>query len=126
MVRQLESRVLPVGGVIWSPNEATRCELVVPRMRIARRLRSSTRGYLWAYLAGQFGGGSWAITLDDGTTTLLTYNDLRGVLGAEWAATNRLSGVAEIGYVFARDIAAFDTSQFTPTDAFMLRVGTTF
>ncbi len=126
VVRQLESRVLPVGGLIWSPNEATRVELVVPRIRLARRVRSSAGGDLWAYAAGQFGGGSWAITLDDGTTTLLTYNDLRVVLGAEWVATNRLSGVAEIGYVFSRDIAAFDTSQFTPTDAFLLRVGATF
>jgi len=126
VVRQLESRILPVGGLIWTANDDTRLELVIPRMRVARRLRLGGRDDLWVYLAGQFGGGSWSVTLPDESTTLLTYNDLRVVLGMEWSATDRLSGVAEIGYVFARDISAFGSSQFTPTDTFMLRLGMTF
>lgn len=126
VVRQLESRILPVGGLIWTPDDATRVELLVPRMRVARRLRSGRRDDLWVYVAGQFGGGSWGITLADGSTTLLTYNDLRVVVGAEWLTTDRLSGVAEIGYVFARDISAFGASQFTPTDTLLLRLGVTF
>jgi hypothetical protein len=126
VVRQLESRVLPVGGLIWTPNDATRFELVVPRMRVARRVSESMKGSLWTYVAGQFGGGSWAITFDDGSTTLLTYNDLRIMWGVEWLTASRLSGVAEIGYVFSRDITAFDASQFTPTNSLLLRLGCTF
>lgn len=126
VVRQLESRILPVGGLIWTPNDATRCELVVPRMRVARRIRESTKGSLWTYVAGQFGGGSWAITLDDGSTTLLTYNDLRVMWGVEWLTAGRLSGVAEVGYVFSRDITAFDASQFNPSNSVLFRLGCTF
>jgi hypothetical protein len=126
VVRQLESSVLPVGGVIWSPDEATRVELLVPRVRLARRIRSGRRGDLWTYVSGQFGGGSWAITLADETTTLVTYSDLRAAWGLEWVGTGRFSAVAEIGYVFYRDIRAFDVSQFSPDDAVMLRVGGNF
>ncbi len=126
VVRQLESRILPVGGLVWTPNDQTRLELVVPRMRVARQLGGAVCDDLWVYLAGQFGGGSWAITLDDGSSTLLTYSDLRVSVGAEWYTTTRLSGVAEVGYVFARDISAFDVSQFTPDDTWMIRLGITF
>ncbi len=126
VVRQLESRILPVGGLVWTPNDQTRLELVVPRMRVARQLGGAVCDDLWVYLAGQFGGGSWAITLDDGSSTLLTYSDLRVSVGAEWYTTTRLSGVAEVGYVFARDISAFDASQFTPDDTWMIRLGITF
>jgi hypothetical protein len=126
VVRQRESRILPIGGVIWNPDDATRLELVVPRLRAARRIRSLGDGNLWTYVAGQFGGGSWGITFEDGSTTRLVYNDLRVMLGCEWVRSNRLSLVAELGYVFARDISAFGSSQFTPTDTLMLRLGGTF
>jgi hypothetical protein len=38
VVRQLDMRVLPVGGLVWTPNEANRLELLVPRSRLARRV----------------------------------------------------------------------------------------
>ena len=30
VVRQLDMRVMPVGGLVWTPNDATRLELLVP------------------------------------------------------------------------------------------------
>ncbi len=127
VVRQLDMRVLPVGGLIWTPNEDHRLELLVPRSRYVRKVRSFARGGgAWAYTALQFGGGSWAVTLPDDTTALVTVSDLRAVLGLEWFRTRTVAGIAEAGYVFARTISANRVPEFNPADTLMLSAGATF
>jgi len=127
VVRQLDMHVLPVGGLIWTPDEAHRLELLVPRSRVARRMWSAPGGGgLWAYGAVQFGGGSWAVTLPDDKTALVTVSDLRALVGLEWFLTRRVAGVAEAGWVFARTISADGVPEFNPTDGLMLSAGATF
>lgn len=126
VVRQLESHVLPVGGVVWSPREDWRFELLFPRPRVAHRLVFSSSRSAWGYVAGQFGGGSWSITLDDAASTLVTYSDLRVMLGCEWAGSDSLSGVVEAGYVFSRNLSAFGLTQLVPEDSVLLHGGVTF
>lgn len=127
VVRQLDMRVLPVGGLIWTPDEDNRLELLVPRSRIARKVRQfEGGGAAWTYLACQFGGGTWAVTLPDDTTALVTVSDLRAILGFEWFRSRTVAGVAEVGYVFARTVSANGTPEFNPNDAVMLQAGATF
>ena len=127
VVRQLDLAVLPVGGLIYSPSDTARLELLVPRARYAQRVLSTRRnGDLWVYAACQFGGGTWSVKLPDNTATLVTYSDLRAVLGYEWLATSSAAAVAEVGYVFARDISAYGTTQFIPDDAVMLQLSTVY
>ena len=127
VVRQLGLRVLPVGGLIWTPNEDNRLELLVPRSRFVRRVRSfAGGGGVWAYSAVQFGGGSWAVTLPDDTTALVTVSDLRAILGVEWFRSRTIAGVAEVGYVFSRTVSANRVPEFNPADTLMLSAGATF
>lgn len=127
VVRQLDMRVLPVGGLIWTPNEQTRLELLVPRSRLVRKVTSlATGGGVWAYGAVQFGGGSWAVTLPDDSTALVTVSDLRAVLGLEWFRSRSVAGVAEVGYVFDRTISANRVPEFNPNDTLLLSAGATF
>jgi hypothetical protein len=127
VVRQLDMRVLPVGGLVWTPNDATRLELLVPRSRFARRVRSfSGGGAAWTYAACQFGGGTWSILLPDETTAMVTSSDLRAILGVEWFRSRRVAGVAEVGYVFARTISANGVAEYNPSDAIMLQLGGTY
>lgn len=127
VVRQLGLRVLPVGGLIWTPNEDHRLELLVPRSRYVLRVRSfAGGGGAWAYTALEFGGGSWAVTLPDDSTALVTVSDLRAVAGVEWFRTRTVAGVAEVGYVFARTISANRVPEFNPDDTLMLSAGATF
>jgi len=127
VVRQLDMRVLPGGGLIWTPNEDNRVELLVPRSRIARKVRQfAGGGAAWSYLACQFGGGTWAVTLPDDTTALVTVSDLRAILGIEWFRSRTVAGVAEVGYVFARTVSANGTPEFNPNDSVMLQAGATF
>jgi hypothetical protein len=119
-VRQLRTSVLPVGGLIWADDDS-RAELVVPRPRLARRWLTTRGGEFWCYLAGQFGGGSWAIEQPDGTNLQMTYGDLRLTLGCEWSGPGRCSGHFEAGYVFARDISVLSSSVFFPSDTFLFQ-----
>jgi len=126
-VRQLDMQVLPVGGLLWTPSADARLELLVPRSRLAWKLRQfESGGAAWSYLACQFGGGTWAIALPDSSTAVVTSSDLRAILGVEWFRSRTVAGVAEVGYVFARTISANGASEFNPNDTLMLQLGATF
>jgi hypothetical protein len=126
VVRQLESHILPIGGALWTPDDDTRIELFIPRPRLARRLIAGECREVWLYLAGEFGGGAWSITLPGDDDELVIYNDLRVIAGIEWLEIDRLTGVVEAAYVFDREILAFGLSQARPSDTFMLRASLAF
>ena len=64
--------LLPVAGVVWTPNDDTKFELVFPQPKISRRVYWS--GIFnediqdWVYLGGELGGGTWAIRRADGAS----------------------------------------------------------
>ena len=58
-------KLLPVAGLIWIPNPDMRFELVFPRPRAVFQLTDRHR----LYLAGELGGGSWAIERVPSATT---------------------------------------------------------
>lgn len=127
VVRQLDLRVLPVGGLIWSPRDDMRLELLVPRSRWAWRLAADPAGGgAWGYLACQFGGGTWAVTMPDDSTAVVTSSDLRAVVGLEVFRSRTMAGVGEVGYVFSRTISANGIPEYNPADAVMLQLGATF
>jgi len=122
---------LPVGGLVWTPNEDTSFELVSPRPRIARRvvwLASRGDGVQdWVYLAGEFGGGAWAVRRAGGQDDLITYRDYRLILGTERKRSGGLSGVVEMGYVFGRKLE-YDrfSPDVKPADTLLIRGGLTY
>jgi hypothetical protein len=124
-VRQLKSNLLPVGGVVFRPQEDTRLELVFPRPRLARRLAISESQETWGYVCGLFGGGAWAVDAG-GSNVLVRYSDLRLCLGVEWLRANGGSSLVELGYVFSRDISVENISFVSPNGTAMLQVGSTF
>lgn len=101
-------RVLPIGGILWTPNPDLVIEAAVPRPRIARRLyctgQSTEEIQDWAYIAGELGGGTWAIQRADGRNDAVTYTDYRVMLGVERRRLGGLDCQLEIGYVFGRTL----------------------
>ncbi len=118
--------LLPVIGLIWTPSDYWRVELVAPRPRIARRVHRHGKSSGWLYLGGEFGGGSWQIERTGGATTIMDYNDYRLLFGYEWQGRGRLRARAELGYVFWREIDLSDAGDLDLDDALMLRAGVTF
>ena len=122
--------VLPIGGLVWKPHADLRLELVAPRPRVARRVywwgACTEQVQDWAYLAGEFGGGTWAVRRAIGDD-VLTYRDFRVLLGVERKALAGLDARLEIGYVFGRELE-FDsaTPDVEPEDTVMVRAGLTY
>lgn len=119
---------VPAGGVIWNPNDDVRIELITPRPKVAYRVHNSMSAADWLYVAGEFGGGQWAIERADGTDDVITSSDFRAVLGYERKSnTGGFSGRMEVAYVFGRDI---EYRSGTPTieleDTVMVRSGISY
>jgi hypothetical protein len=114
--------VLPLGGVIWAPNPDLRLDLTAPRPKIARRISACCDVADWLYIAGEFGGGSWAIERVGGAEDVLNYRDYRAILGWERTSVCGMSGRIEAGYVFGREIEYQSApDSFDVDDTFMLR-----
>jgi len=117
---------LPVVGLIWTPHDDVEFELIFPRPRIARRIYCfgayTEELQHWIYLAGELGGGTWAVARTNGENDVLNYRDYRVFLGIQRKAIGRLDWRLEAGYVFGRKIEYLsDTPDFEPTDTVMVR-----
>lgn len=88
--------VLPVGGFVLRPNDRFIFELVFPRPRIQARITPSHT----AYVAGELGGGTWAVERGDGDDNA-TYRDLRLFVGLmDFSGDSAL----ELGWAFDRSL----------------------
>jgi hypothetical protein len=94
---------LPIAGVIWTPSDDWKLELLFPRPRVAVRAYRDCCSAWWLYLSGELGGGSWGVTRTGGAADVATLTDVRFTVGMEREHAC-LSGKIEAGYVFAREL----------------------
>lgn len=118
---------LPIAGFIYSPHDDLRLELVFPKPRIAQRIRQMPGSEQWVYLAGEFGGGEWAIERSNGREDIATIRDLRISLGLETKHAHDGSLFVEVGLVFDRELEyKSGIGDFDPDATAMLRMGMVF
>ena len=63
------SKVVPVAGVIYTPNDDVEYQLVFPTPRVSWRLPSSPipgRDERWVYVAVEYGNAAWAFQQPNG------------------------------------------------------------
>jgi len=126
--------LLPAGGLLWTPADDRRFELIFPRPRLAWRVAGGDddgratrrRAAQWLYLAGEFGGNQWAVRRDNGVDDVVVYHDYRLLAG--WERRPADLGVSwrfETGWVFGRLVEYYitDTSDNRPGDTFLVRGG---
>ncbi|HEX7448880.1 MAG TPA: hypothetical protein VF306_15105 [Pirellulales bacterium] len=124
---RLTVKVLPAGGVIWTPNQDTRFALLFPNPKLSQRLFTIGNTDVWGYVAGEYGGGKWTIRRANGASDVMELNDLRALFGFEWFALSGVKGNAEIGYVFDRHIIyRSGTPRAHPSDTVLFRAGLTY
>ncbi len=100
-------KLLPAGGVIWTPNDDVRFEILFPNPKLAIRLPGYSTTEWWFYARGEYGGGAWTVeTAYFGMTPLveIDYNDLRFALGVDFQTVRGLNGLFEVGITFEREI----------------------
>jgi hypothetical protein len=118
--------ILPAGGLLWTPADDRRFELIFPRPRLAWRVKESDRAAQWLYLAGEFGGNQWAVRRDSGANDVVVYHDYRLLFG--WERRPADLGVnwrLETGWVTGRLVEYYitDTADYRPSDTFLVRGG---
>lgn len=120
--------LLPVGGLIWTPSDDWRVEAVFPRPKFGKRIRWDGTSEDWVYLAGEFGGDSWAIERANGLNDNMIYRDWRFLLGWERNLPGGAHRRIEIGYVFSRSIeyTSGNTPDVEPPNTFIIRAGMSF
>ncbi|MCA9024977.1 MAG: hypothetical protein KDA86_07170 [Planctomycetaceae bacterium] len=118
---------LPVAGLVWTPTQDDRVELLIPRPRFAHRFRNDPSQERWIYVAGEFGGGSWGIERTNGTNDIATYRDFRLITGIEFKFTDRSDWRVEGGYVFGREVEYLsNVGNYQPRNTTMIRAALTF
>jgi len=131
---RLRVKLLPAGGILWTPNEQTRFDIYFPRPKLAQYLTCYGNTELWWYVGGEYGGGSWTLERasdaadDPGGRERIDINDIRVYVGIDWNNLNRFNGLLEIGYVFDREILVQNhpSENVDPKDTFMVRGGLRF
>lgn len=120
-------RLLPAGGVIWTPTDWMRYELIFPKPKLAVRFHSDDGLEDWLYTTAEFGGNTWSIERETGLHDNVTYLDYRVLVGVERKLNGGAGYRLEAGYVFGRSIE-FESGigDFEPLDSFIVRGGLTF
>lgn len=91
--------VLPVAGFVWQPRCDLVYELVFPRPKMRVQLNNNRA----MYVAGELGGGTWAIKRPDFGNDNFTYRDLRVTFGI-MEFGKKSDGALEIGWAFDRHL----------------------
>lgn len=119
---------LPAAGVIWTPNPAVCYEIIFPRPRVLFMVNQQAEYEDWAYIAGEFGGGSWSIQRVPGyAQDVVTFTDYRAILGIERRKNGGAGWRVEAGYVFGRSFEYTSTdAQFDLADTWMVRGSVSF
>lgn len=144
---RLDIKLLPAGGLIWTPNEKNRLEFLFPKPKLARYLMTAgSNTEWWIYATGEYGGGSWTIERTGETDPLVAgmddqidINDFRVMLGIEFKPTQNIDGnlpparrayVAyfEVGYAFEREILYRSgvPDEFNLPETYLFRGGVRF
>jgi len=127
-VDRINTKVLPVAGFIYTPNDDAEYRVVFPAPKLAWRLPWTDvpgRDERWFYVAGEFGGGAWAVERTTGAEDRLDITDWRVYLGVEHKILGGLSRRVELGYVFARKLqyGSDPDNEISLDDTLMARIG---
>lgn len=119
---------LPAAGLIWTPNPYVCYDLVFPRPRVLFMVNQQAEFEDWVYVAGEFGGGSWAIQrVPSYTPDVVTFADYRVLLGIERRKNGGAGMRLEAGYVFGRSFEYTSTAaQYDLPATWMVRGSVSF
>ena len=112
-------KMLPTGGLIWTPNADIYFNILFPDPKVAKRLTTWGNTEWWLYGRGEYGGGVWTVrrnpdiynnAVHDGvfypsmSHDLVDYDDIRIALGLDFKTVRHLDGYFEVGLSCSREL----------------------
>lgn len=121
-------KMLPAFGIFMEPTSDLKIDLFFPRPRLSHRLPKFGNFDVWGYVAAEYGGGSWVIERMGGMNDQVDVNEVRAYFGFEWLGPKGVTGFAETGYVFDREMLyrSDPLNRLQVQDAMMVRLGFAF
>ncbi|HTQ38865.1 MAG TPA: hypothetical protein VMJ32_07550, partial [Pirellulales bacterium] len=123
-------KLLPAGGVVWTPDADSRYEIFFPAPKLAHRCSTIGNHTLWAYIRGEYGGGAWTIERPGFGSDNFDYNDLRFAIGVDVLPETQtgMRGYFEVGYSFDRQLVFRNgpPATFNLSDTVLLGAGLSF
>lgn len=102
----LKTRVLPVFGVVYKPDERWTIALGAPRMAVSYRLDTAS-----LYLASEFSGTEYRVGEASVGSKTIRYRDSRAVAGVNFTLSEGLSLDVGAGYSASRRFTFFDSDR---------------
>jgi hypothetical protein len=129
---RVQVKILPAGGIVWTPNPDTEFNILFPNPKLSQRLTTVGVTQWWWYVSGDYGGGTWGIERevgpDKGHNDLVDYDDIRIALGLEFRRPTGFTGHFEVGGAFDRQLV-YQSQQpqtFQAANTVFLRTGVSF
>ena len=121
--------LLPAAGLVWTPTDDVRLDLIFPRPKLAWRFAYDNATFEdWLYLLGEFGGDTWSVERESGRNERITSRDWKAIIGYERKLNGGAGYRAEIAYVFSREVE-FESGgepDYEPDDTLMLRASVAY
>ncbi len=105
-------KILPAGGLVWTPNSDVRFDMLFPNPKLAMRLPGYSSCQWWLYLRGEYGGGSWTLREVSPDIVEMDYNDIRAAVGLDFETIRGLNGLFEVGLAFERELFVTKSDKF--------------
>jgi hypothetical protein len=121
-------KMLPMTGLVFTPNDWSRFEAMFPNPRASLRLRSEESFEDWLYSGFDFyGGQTYAIERANASIDRVSILDSRAVLGYERRRQGGAGWNMESGWVFDRQVRYHNdhSEDFRPKPTYYFRIGFT-
>lgn len=119
--------MLPAGGVIWTPTDWLRWEVIFPKPRLASRFNVGYGFEDWIYVTCEWGGSTYSIERLSGLIDRVTWQDFRLLAGVERKLEGGAGYRLEAGYVIGRSVKyTSGLGDFDPPNTFLVRGAITF
>ena len=109
-INRVNIKLLPAGGLVWTPNPDIYFDILFPNPKVAKRLTTWGNTEWWLYGRGEYGGGVWTIRRNPDiynglppynypamSHDLVDYDDIRIAAGLEFKTLRHLNGYFEVG-----------------------------
>jgi hypothetical protein len=111
---RVKVKLLPAGGICWTPNPDVYFDILFPNPRMGKRLTNWGNTEWWLYARGEYGGGVWTIRRNPDiyngvlypviNADLVDYDDIRIAVGLDFKTLRQTTGYFEVGLSCSREL----------------------